>query len=35
MIKLAHVSKKYRTTELETTALDDVDLEIDEANSSP
>jgi putative ABC transport system ATP-binding protein len=26
MIKLSHVSKKYRTTELETTALDGVDF---------
>jgi putative ABC transport system ATP-binding protein len=28
MIKLAGVSKRYRTTELETTALDGIDLEI-------
>jgi putative ABC transport system ATP-binding protein len=28
MIKLSHVSKKYRTTELETTALDSVDFEL-------
>jgi putative ABC transport system ATP-binding protein len=29
MIKLAQVSKKYRTTELETTALDGVDFALD------
>jgi putative ABC transport system ATP-binding protein len=29
MIKLAHVSKKYRTTELETTALDGVDFALE------
>jgi putative ABC transport system ATP-binding protein len=29
MIKLSQVSKKYRTTELETTALDRVDFELD------
>ncbi len=29
MIKLSHVSKKYRTTELETTALDGVDFTLD------
>jgi putative ABC transport system ATP-binding protein len=28
MIKLSHISKKYRTTELETTALDGVDFEL-------
>jgi putative ABC transport system ATP-binding protein len=29
MIKLSHISKKYRTTELETTALDGVDFALD------
>jgi putative ABC transport system ATP-binding protein len=29
MIKLSHVSKKYRTTELETTALDGVDFALE------
>ena len=30
MIELSHVTKKYRTRELETTALDDVDLAIEQ-----
>ena len=30
MIKLAGVTKRYRTTELETTALDGVDFELDD-----
>jgi putative ABC transport system ATP-binding protein len=29
MIKLSHVSKKYRTTELETTALDGIDFSLE------
>ncbi len=29
MIKLSHVSKKYRTTELETTALDGIDFALE------
>jgi len=28
MIRLEHVSKIYRTTEVETTALDDLSLEV-------
>jgi hypothetical protein len=35
MIKLNGVSKRYRTTELETTALDGIDFELGAASSWP
>ena len=34
MITLKHLTKIYRTTEVETTALRDINLEVAEASSS-